>query len=331
MRIAIHLIAVSLLILAGFQATAEERIGPGGKEGRAPAGRIEVRPESTVNAGRIRLGEIADLDGFSAARKKKLSGLVLAKAPKPGKSRTLSRRFLEKTLGAHANGARLRIPPQVEVKREAKILSAAELLERFEEAVIRASGLPAERVAVQSLNREEDLLIPVESGGISIDFPAGTEFYGRTTGRVSVSADGREQHHFYLTGEIEITEDVLKAARDLERGEALTEADWIVEPMTFTRAARNHYTSPDEIAGKVARQTIRRGAVLSSRNLEEPVLVERNALVRIVAEWPGLRAETQGVAQQSGRRGEVIKVLNTGSGKAVYGVVRSADEVHVRM
>ena len=68
---------------------------------------------------------------------------------------------------------------------------------------------------------------------------------------------------------------------------------------------------------------------MRSDHIELPPLVKSGDIVKIVIESDGFKITTLGKAKQKGRRGEMIKVINVDSRKAIYARVLDSTCVKV--
>jgi flagella basal body P-ring formation protein FlgA len=84
-----------------------------------------------------------------------------------------------------------------------------------------------------------------------------------------------------------------------------------------------------DVLGKKARLKVEKGACLVAVMLEEPPLVSRGRLVRVVVRSDGLQITTMGRAKMDGSRGQEIEVENTKTKKAFLARVTGPAEVTV--
>jgi flagella basal body P-ring formation protein FlgA len=84
-----------------------------------------------------------------------------------------------------------------------------------------------------------------------------------------------------------------------------------------------------QLGNLIARRNLPAGATLTASMFEAPRDVERGDLVAVLVENGAARIETQGVAGQSGRRGEVILVRNPKSGRSYRARIEDKGRVAV--
>ena len=84
--------------------------------------------------------------------------------------------------------------------------------------------------------------------------------------------------------------------------------------------ARPFYRMDDVVGQQVAR-AIPVNETLTQKRLERPTVMRRGSAVVLVYETGSLRVETQGIAEENGRTGELIQVKNPASGKLLRGRV----------
>ena len=97
----------------------------------------------------------------------------------------------------------------------------------------------------------------------------------------------------------------------------------------MSRLPSNVIRNPQDVVGMMVAARVRQGEAFKTTALEAPELIKRGDLVQIVAETRGMRVESRGIAKENGRKRDVIKVMNMGSNKIVYGQVTDIGEVRV--
>ncbi|HYE78521.1 MAG TPA: flagellar basal body P-ring formation chaperone FlgA [bacterium] len=129
----------------------------------------------------------------------------------------------------------------------------------------------------------------------------------------------------------ELEAPALVAARDIERGIPLTAGDlqiaWV--PLRGKQAGQIA-TDPSAVIGLGLRSRLLAGRPLDARQLLEPELVARNALVQVTWVRGGLALRGEAKALQPGHKGETIALVNPDSGQRFTAVVTGPNTVEVR-
>ncbi len=102
-----------------------------------------------------------------------------------------------------------------------------------------------------------------------------------------------------------------------------------VEEREVLGAKGRYLTSAEEIAGRVPVRYIRMGQPIEHAMLQNPVVVQSGAPIRLVAKYNGVEVTAEGVALQKGRVGEMIRVRNARSSKTLRGKVIDATTVEI--
>lgn len=101
-------------------------------------------------------------------------------------------------------------------------------------------------------------------------------------------------------------------------------ADMVEERAVVLRSgtAGAYVEAKADIIGKIARQTLLKGALIPVYAVETQKLVANGGQVRIVFRASGLVIVTYGAAMQDGAAGELVRVRNSDSGLIVSGTVQ---------
>jgi flagella basal body P-ring formation protein FlgA len=113
----------------------------------------------------------------------------------------------------------------------------------------------------------------------------------------------------------------------VEHGEVLRESD-----LTILRRPKTEGGAIADLAdvvGRAARHQLRPGQPLHAADLMKPEVVQRNDIVTIVYQAPGVVLTLRGQAQDAGAIGDSIGVLNVETKRTVQGVVSAPGRVTV--
>ena len=87
------------------------------------------------------------------------------------------------------------------------------------------------------------------------------------------------------------------------------------------RDGRNAVRARGELIGRVAKRTLFIGKPIGVSAIDEPQTISNGSPVQIVYEQPGISISATGLALQSARAGDPIRVRNVETGLVVTGVV----------
>lgn len=120
------------------------------------------------------------------------------------------------------------------------------------------------------------------------------------------------------------------ARQDLRQGQQIEASDveWVWRDSSSVGNTQSH---AEELIGAEVRSFVAKGSVIESARLQPRTLVRRGERVQVFVLGSGISVQGFGVAQESGVRGQTIRLLNPSSRKEIYGVITSAQTVEVRM
>ncbi|NMM76298.1 flagella basal body P-ring formation protein FlgA [Rhodococcus sp. SRB_17] len=114
----------------------------------------------------------------------------------------------------------------------------------------------------------------------------------------------------------EVSAMVVVAATDVPANRPLAEADLTQERRKLADMA-DSLPALDAAIGQASARALRAGQVVQPRFLAQPVLVKRGDSVHIVARSGPVEVQVAGEALESGRRGAIVRVRNTSTGKII--------------
>lgn len=113
------------------------------------------------------------------------------------------------------------------------------------------------------------------------------------------------------------------AKQSLVRGHVLTAADLTIKKYDISHNRGGYTTDLNEIIGLTVKRQLRESQPITLAQLEMPIIIERGQQVMMIANQNGIEASTLGTALKKGRKGELIKVKNSNSGREVSAIVDS--------
>ncbi|MEQ9616442.1 MAG: flagellar basal body P-ring formation chaperone FlgA [Phycisphaerales bacterium] len=132
-----------------------------------------------------------------------------------------------------------------------------------------------------------------------------------------------------LRADIEIRRTTWYAAREIRRGDTLTDDDLRAERQFVRPDGNELIASTGEAVGMVARKTIREGAALSRGHLEPPLLVERGQVITLYCMRGTIEVRSTVRAKEDGVHGQVIEIQKPGSRETMFARVDGPARVTV--
>lgn len=124
-----------------------------------------------------------------------------------------------------------------------------------------------------------------------------------------------------VTGHATAMEEVAMVARTVGRGDVLKQGDVVMVRRPRRDTPADAITDRDRAAGLAARHALQPGRPLRSADLMKPELVNRNDIVTLIYQVPGITLTARGRASEGGAEGDVIGVLNEHTKRVVHGTV----------
>jgi len=285
---------------------------------------VRVLERAEVTSARITLGEVATFSYESDPRLPELKGIVLGKAPAPGKSLVLDRAFLVRRLGRleGQRDLRLLLPAELQVTRQHGQRIGKDELERIFSGYVREHmRWSPEDVSIRDIVAPQSLSLPAGTIRHWIKPLGRTEYVGTVSLLVTFFIDGVEQQTVRLSGNVEVKRQVVVASRDLRRRQEIGKDMVTLKPMTLAGSAASALSRPEEVMGMETVQAIRTGEPILPSMLREAPVVRRGEQLVLIAESGNLKVTTTAKALEDGYEGQQVRVTNATSGREILGRV----------
>jgi flagella basal body P-ring formation protein FlgA len=293
---------------------------------------VTFTKEAEVTASHITLADVAAF-GEDSALAKALASKHIAFAPKAGANITVTKKSIKDKLLRQ-------IPENTDVTWEG---ASSILVTRLGipigpqeiEAVIteyllqKKDELPSADFSF--VPRELPLPFMLPTGELAIDvIPANPNVIGSRRFTLIYKVDGKIVKNISIRGKLKAMAPVAILTQNVNRGSIL-HPNMVQLQTKDLGKLRNPSTNLREVLGKKLTRSLRAGAVLDMSSIEFPPVIRKGQLVKILFNNNGLQLSAKGIASMNGKQDQIIRVINTGSQKTIYGKVLSPGIVEVQI
>ncbi|HHM23877.1 MAG TPA: flagellar basal body P-ring formation protein FlgA [Bacteroidetes bacterium] len=166
---------------------------------------------------------------------------------------------------------------------------------------------------------------------VKVESRSGTVRNGVNSLDVTVFSSKEIYKKFVASARLRTFDDVVVAARLINRGEQLKAEDLKLERVETTNFKRDYFTDLSELIGLQAKQVIAAEKPIFAGMVELPDLIHRGDVVRIVVQLKNLKVTAMGKALENGKKGEKIRVQNLSTGKKLTGTIVDEKTVVVEL
>lgn len=266
------------------------------------------------------LGEIAVMHGGSAEETAKISAIQLGKFSKPGQVITVDRRTIQGRLTANkinAKSVTFTGAKSITVGRKEMVVSKDEITAKAEK-FLKENKTNSSIASYKLARVGEKIVIPGHDAKVSIVPRLGKRVSpSQTTVDVDVMVGGKKIGTNQVIYRPMYNCRRFIAKTDLPAGTVISSDNTKMETVESTIPEPRNWQSP---IGLVVRRKIRIGQLIRNSQVEKarpPILIERNSLVVIKTQIPGLTVTASGQSLGEGAIGEMIKVKNIDSKKII--------------
>jgi flagella basal body P-ring formation protein FlgA len=295
---------------------------------------VELRPESAVAVGEVRLFQIAEIKGDSGLAAK-IGTTLVTKLAKPGRETRVSRSVLETTIKRNGFSAKefdLKGATTATLRARAQLIEQDSIHSLLLEAV--RTQLPGLKEGVDweldASRLPKSVEAPEKNGALEAQLSPRFAGRGQETATLLVLMDGQVIHRQTVSFVVKRWENVLKLARAIHKAEVLDSASVELTREETTFQQRKLLFSVEQAVGRSAMRNLREGELLVDNWLSTPYAVREGDQVRLFVSVGGATVQAQGIAKQSGFKGETIRVLNADTRKELLATITGPGEAQVQ-
>jgi flagella basal body P-ring formation protein FlgA len=284
-----------------------------------------LKAEATVTGDLVRVGDVVENAGM-------IAGEPIFRSPDLGMTGTVPAAAIVEAVRAHALvGLDTAGLSEVRVTRAARMIPAKVV----EDEVARGLSEQYQLGPVKDITINFDrALRAMYVSPSAIGEPRVSRLYydarsGRFDADLELPTGASRRGTFRLGGTALATVEVAVLGRAVERGSVIKDSDVEMERQPRAQIGRDVITDRDRIVGLAARDNIQPGRPLRSTDLTRPQIVQRNEIVTLTYEMPGIMLTVRGKASEGGAQGDVISVLNEQTKRVLQGVIVAPGHVAI--
>ena len=268
----------------------------------------------------ITIGDVAQINGGSAADRSRIQLLDLASFDRSSESVRITRREIELRLlidRFERNDFRVVGPREVEVQLAQSDWLSGYLEKLFASEISRQFGLRSENVTVRLLDSDAVMLTEAQLDSkhlhATVLLPTQAPF-----GRSKIEAELKDRYGKTLLKEFDVnvivSMEVALAKQRIRRGTVVTKD--MFQTLTRPIRRRDDFAPPAEIAGNVAKTDIAPSQIILGNHLNLPrpntgPVVRVNQLIDVIVNYGGNQVRLKNAkVMSSGKIGDSITVLN---------------------
>ncbi|MFQ5714620.1 MAG: flagellar basal body P-ring formation chaperone FlgA [Candidatus Scalinduaceae bacterium] len=295
---------------------------------------INIKDKVTLKEKTITISDISTITGDNVELVKKIGNIEIGRTPWPNNFRKIKVYFLKMRLKSSNiklsdvvfNGARA-----VTISVEATKITGAEIAQKAKEYLLSVLPAADRENAVELERVPGDQWVPRKRDEIVLDVSLVDSNKDRGNIELIVSA-GSNIAPFFKTSvvfKVRVFENVVIAKRKIGRRQRLTKENIFLAKRETTKRHGLAFFSMDDLTGRVAVRTILPNAIITENIVETSPTIQKGSVVKLFIEANNFSIVTKGLAQETGRTGEVIRVRNLNSKKVIYGKVVDPERVQI--
>ena len=289
----------------------------------AAADTITLKDEVYVKGPVIRLGDIAVIEGENADA---LATVEVARAALPGSARTFNTPLLLARIreaGLDTESIDLQGARRVRATTMHLEITAAMIAEDLRNFVETEIPWDLNETFIEIFTPGQAFVVP--DGHVEFRWKPNPRYryIGQGTLRGEIVVDGKVERSFYGKVNVEAFENVVVAAKEIDRGEYLSPSNLRLEKRELSKLDNGAFFGIEDLEGQVAKTKLMRGQLVTARRVAVPNLVKRNQLVIVETVHGALTIRSRAIAMSDAAVGEAVICRAVGSKKQFAGQLRA--------
>jgi flagella basal body P-ring formation protein FlgA len=312
------------LLVAGILAA-------GGAYGGQPA-TLTLKATAVVEHDVVTLSEVASLAGSFEQHLQALGATQVARSPQPGQTRFVGADYIRirlKQAGFDTAALVFKGAQDVRVTRRSAALPT-QRIQRAVEAAIR-SRMPwnNEDVTIRGIQFDGDVNLPTGKLTYRIVPKRHEDYLGSTILALHLYVDGDLVRKLWVNATISVMADVVTVVQPLGKHQHIQLEDLSIQRRDLSDLTADTVKRLEDALGCRTTRMIYPNTVLRSGMVALPPLVKRGDLVKIVANAGPMTITATGLVKQQGRKGDMVRVMNTDSKRVISARVTGPGAVTV--
>jgi flagellar basal body P-ring formation protein FlgA len=283
-----------------------------------------LRPIVQVEGDAVRLGDL--IDGAGAAGDTPVFG-----APAPGQSGVIS---TGRILSAARDHGLMQVETSglstIAVRRLGRTVGAEEIAAALREAIVQQQKLAADTEIELSAGQMEVVVEQSATGPVTVRSLSYNGASGRFEATYVVQGSrALEISPARIVGNVSDIVRLPVLARPVMKGEIVSAADVALERRRRSELGPDIITDAARLVGNAAKRPMGKGSLVREADVQRPEVVERNAIIMMTFEQPGMQLSMRGKALLGGAIGDTIQVQNVASKKTVEAVITGPNRAAV--
>jgi flagella basal body P-ring formation protein FlgA len=298
----------------------------------SPSARLTLKSQVVIDIDNVCLADIAAINGIGPDQLTALGSTIVARSPQPGETRFLGVEYIRirlKQAGFDTGEIIFEGPRDVRITRSSAVLPTARIQQAVERAIRSRMPWNDANVTVSGVQFDEDVKLPKGKLTYQVAPKRHEDYMGPTILALHLFVDGKPVRKLWVNATIAVMADVVAVARPLGKHQHVTLDDLTIQRRDRSDLPADTVSRMEDALGFRTTRMIYPDTVLRSSMLALPPVVRRGDLVKIVADAGTMTITATGVVKQQGRKGEMVRVMNTNSKRIILARVTGPGAVEV--
>ena len=293
--------------------------------------RVTLKTDVEVGQETLRLKDLAELKG-DAKQTQAMGAAVVANAPQPGQTRFVGGDYIRirmRQAGFDTSRILFQGASDVRITRKSAALPVHKIRQAVAATIRSRMPWNDADVTISDIRFDETVQLPTGRLTFRVLPKRNENYLGSTILALHLFVDGEPVRKLWVNATISVVANVVVAQRPLGKHQYIRLEDMAVERRDLATIGNEPITRLEDVLGNRTTRMIYPHTVLQADMIALPPMVKRGDIVKIVADSGSMTITATGLVRQQGRKGDVVRVMNTDSKRIILARVTGPGAVKV--
>ena len=192
---------------------------------------IKIKDSLEIDDDTVYLGDIATFQPANDSRVARFKAIELTASPAPDTFRKINKDFILYKISNYINVEKditLTVPDTITIERASQVIGEKTLKKIFQDYVMNNAPWERDQIVIDRIDSPPSIALPKGELDWDVKEKQNNNFIGNFSIMIDFKVNGDSQRKIIVSGKISVFRDVVKTARNINRGDIITSGDIVL-------------------------------------------------------------------------------------------------------